>query len=1751
MSYSGKKPVFKKIYTDKTNYKNYVTMPKLPEEGYYSIYFRFGRPYFLSSDGSETALLQDLTLSESMPIRDYVYEGQPVYLYNTGNISYRHSQEIYKDFTTDVDEEVIPIGLGETDKIKALQIMTDYFYPNRSTLIQSVNNDILGFHHNTASAINLNINSSFASCSVNQLDSEEINIVYLEGDKIHYSKYNKEFESISTNQPILTVNNLKYLKCLNYTLKNDLTTVDTKELFVVIYIDDTGLNTALFTYKEKTEERGITNKVNELYLEEYLYPYHLSRYFTIKGASLINTAIVSDFDGEVKHLHIGRTENNATCKITVVAEHNNVLTDYTFEATDVSLDDPVINYLGSSVSRYPVETNYFGSMAMLSERDEIYYTIGNTVYLPSNDAHYAMDLSSEGAIRGINNVAKYENISVIFIDRTVEITVMPSNGFFHSREVLENNFIMPEGSDFVFSSLFDLEDYGNNYIDTLRTLIMFLDSDSNFCTRKINDTNNVIEDKSTPRVINTYNSDIFYRFVKPITQHQFVISGEEENKVKFYDYATDVLTEQTIEIQENTTGIVPYVLPIRYATNVRRYIVISKLLSNTNFVSIDARTTDTHGLPYSPVEPAVSFNLNEEFNITDLLLIKDSSFLIKNNDTSIHIFTWDELTSTMSRDVVFTQSDFNNNQIKHVANGNNGNMIVATISSDNTNIRYYKIDSSYNATLLKEISTIDGKCFLFSFESGVMCLTDGSEQYIDVYDNQINLLSEFNYTGLIDSSFIDNALEGFSCSTLKDIRAGNARYTFVYNHITRTPSLSKTADTSKNISGVKHDCVVMPENSLKASSLVSRAFFEDAGDFSNLLIDYTSASLPISNTVNFYPSSIITNITIFGFNYIRDSKSSLAFINISGELIHNTIEDGFITSSDNLGVQNNILEIKPFCSYNDNVIIALRRENSITMLDGVNDIELTISDIQSFDVVTFKTSVTLMILDIHGNLYVNTFIFNNDHTIIHKVQNELYKTDVESFSLTSSNNHFASVLINTSTESILESFMINEFFIVDDSVVLGFRPTENVLTIRDGVVTNSTDRRFYFVSDYNKINLLDNPQGDIVLSNSNYQYKNIVVVAREDRVELFELDTNSSILVESIRKRVKHAFKGYTVSPDGIITVLTSLKENWYIYQYKINLDPITGQYIGVSQEDAQFPFSAVVALRGGVSAVHQDLPIAEKVWSSDGTVELGLALSANRIHLSHTDIEKVETPENVSPENNKILLASPTVLIGSPSGTSLFMRNIIKRHFRIATDKQFTNIVYEATEESPFSVSHTITDFNWVEERRVYYYQCQDENDLGYKSAWSIPFMFSVSLESEVAKPEILSPDEGDFVDIPFTITATNFDADPAQSHVSTDWEIYENGVLFYSSYDDTVNLTSLVIDSSFNTKSDAAYSVRVRYTGSVTGKSPYSNMVDIRREDIFGVLSVIEEDYPNFNIYRQDIDTMIYDESNYEIDQPCNCTSITADKNFIAVGANGGDNLYIFKNIPGGWEKILIADKPSTPVHEISFYNDYLAVASGNQLKIYKRQIDDFFVKLGATFNDINGYINSCNFSSDGEYLAVVTNSAPFLHIYKRNGDVFTAMTIPTPPTVQCLDVAISYNGDRVIASSESSPFILSYHLDSNEYLINSDIENNIITAVSSVDFRPDANRFVVGLTVFPFVRVFEWDTDDSMFKPMAIFTSSVNSSVQSVKYSSSGNYIATGIEAAPFLRIYKETSKAYTLIAPPEKEILSSIIDIDLKE
>lgn len=100
---------------------------------------------------------------------------------------------------------------------------------------------------------------------------------------------------------------------------------------------------------------------------------------------------------------------------------------------------------------------------------------------------------------------------------------------------------------------------------------------------------------------------------------------------------------------------------------------------------------------------------------------------------------------------------------------------------------------------------------------------------------------------------------------------------------------------------------------------------------------------------------------------------------------------------------------------------------------------------------------------------------------------------------------------------------------------------------------------------------------------------------------------------------------------------------------------------------------------------------------------------------------------------------------------------------------------------------------------------------------------------------------------------------------------------------------------------------------------------------------------------------------------------------------------------------------------------------------LQIYKRS-GDVFTAIANPSVLPPGNITHLEFSQDGMYLVVCSEATPYVTIYKRNGDVFSKLANPTKiPTAAGYGIAFSGNGTYLGVSYQASPWVTIYRTTS----------------------------------------------------------------------------------------------------------------------
>lgn len=180
----------------------------------------------------------------------------------------------------------------------------------------------------------------------------------------------------------------------------------------------------------------------------------------------------------------------------------------------------------------------------------------------------------------------------------------------------------------------------------------------------------------------------------------------------------------------------------------------------------------------------------------------------------------------------------------------------------------------------------------------------------------------------------------------------------------------------------------------------------------------------------------------------------------------------------------------------------------------------------------------------------------------------------------------------------------------------------------------------------------------------------------------------------------------------------------------------------------------------------------------------------------------------------------------------------------------------------------------------------------------------------------------------------------DGSDSHVSTDWELYDSGdELVWSSIDDATNLLKITID--YNVVQDETYTLKVRFKGSSLGYSDYATK-DLALSDMFKLSGITTGVGAQFKLYKN------------------------IDGNFINVGHKGTDGATLYlTNLKSVLANIISTTGLKARVSSgagtanVTFYNAYInAILSTWNFNTSEKSVtDSFLLKEGgydyATYN------------------------------------------------------------------------------------------------------------------------------------------------------------------------------------------------------
>ncbi|MFA6427633.1 MAG: LamG-like jellyroll fold domain-containing protein [Candidatus Magasanikbacteria bacterium] len=181
--------------------------------------------------------------------------------------------------------------------------------------------------------------------------------------------------------------------------------------------------------------------------------------------------------------------------------------------------------------------------------------------------------------------------------------------------------------------------------------------------------------------------------------------------------------------------------------------------------------------------------------------------------------------------------------------------------------------------------------------------------------------------------------------------------------------------------------------------------------------------------------------------------------------------------------------------------------------------------------------------------------------------------------------------------------------------------------------------------------------------------------------------------------------------------------------------------------------------------------------------------------------------------------------------------------------------------------------------------------------------------------------------------------------------------------------------------------------------------------------------------------------------------------------------------------------------------------------------------------------GFGRSVEFSPDGNYLAVGHDVAPFISMYRRNGDTFTKLDIPSGPTQWIVSMDFSSDGVYLAVLQQIPPFVTMYKRNGDTFTKLATPSPSNWSGSSrgwTIDFSPDTNYLAIAQETSPYITIYHrsGDTFSRANDPDILPTGSG----KGVTFSPDGNYMATSFAVSPYLTVYKRNGDAFVKLENP---------------
>lgn len=455
------------------------------------------------------------------------------------------------------------------------------------------------------------------------------------------------------------------------------------------------------------------------------------------------------------------------------------------------------------------------------------------------------------------------------------------------------------------------------------------------------------------------------------------------------------------------------------------------------------------------------------------------------------------------------------------------------------------------------------------------------------------------------------------------------------------------------------------------------------------------------------------------------------------------------------------------------------------------------------------------------------------------------------------------------------------------------------------------------------------------------------------------------------------------------------------------------------------------------------------------------------------------------------------------------------------------------------------------------------------------------------------------------FTLSADLFEVNAgSDEHVATSWDILDGTTVVWSSYDDSVNLTSIEVPLS-TIVAGRVYTGRVSYKGASFGWSArHTTPIMVSFEWDNKVVAVAKSDVTGQQTYS----ATIFSERAFSLlvtppkGYPAaftgsgHCTAFTPNGKMLLIGHSDLPYLSAYVRQRDAYVRINGVTPQGAVVGITCGSNDLIAYTTKTAPYIgLVKVVGDQLTNI-STDVVLAGVGAGIAFSPDGKWLAVASLTSPQLSIFavqddgiQKVGDSGTTITVGHNPRA----VEFNHDGSRVTVATTSVTYTFSVSdtgsltrlttgvisraaatdidfnrlgthavaafQNSNRFEVypvtNGALGTGVLLTSSPTSgqgvacrFSPDSQTLVVAFDTAPYVRMYK--LYEGQYIPAISPTVSPTSGAYSCKLNADGTVLVVGMVSAPYLAFYRRDGDLFIRLSSPSVMPVADVRGIDIR-